>query len=200
MLRMNTTGPAVTNAVNITSMQGAFIPGYNRFPMNDFPRLAVSDARTTVSMVWNDARYNIGGDILMQSMNLATLGNTSAAPVVLNSDRGGWHFMPGLRNTNQNGQLNVSWYSRSSANTALTDVTAALDVNSRSTATPHNILVTTIASDWNSVSSDIVPNFGDYTDNYTINTASNTPGSRDFVAWSDGRLGVPQPFCSVAFS
>jgi len=194
------TGPTVTNTVNITSMQGAFIPGYNRFPMNDFPRLAVSDAKSTVSMVWNDARYNIGGDILLQSMNLGTLGNTSAAPVVLNTDRGGWHFLPGLRNTNQNGQLNVSWYSRSSANTALTDVTAALDVNSRSTATPHNILVTTVSSDWNSVSSDIVPNFGDYTDNYTINTASNTPGSRDFVAWSDGRLGVPQPFCSVAFS
>ena len=195
-----TCGPAATKAVNITSMQGAFIPGYNRFPMNDFPRLAVSDAKTTVSMVWNDARYNIGGDILMQSMNLVTLGNTSAAPVVLNSDRGGWHFLPGLRNTNQNGLLNVSWYSRSSANTAITDVTAALDVNARSTATPHNILVTTVSSDWNSVSSDIVPNFGDYTDNYTINTASNTPGSRDFVAWSDGRLGVPQPFCSVAFS
>jgi hypothetical protein len=193
-------GPAGTNAVNITSMQGAFIPGYNRFPMNDFPRIAVSDAKSTVSMVWNDARFHIGGDILMQSMNLATLGNTSAAPVVLNTDTGGWHFLPAVRNTNQSGKLNVSWYSRSSANTAITDVTAALDVNSRSTATPGNTLVTTVASDWNAVSSDIVPNFGDYTDNYTINTATNTPGSRDFVAWSDGRLGVPQPFSSVAFS
>ncbi len=193
-------GPAVTNAVNITSMQGAFIPGYNRFPMNDFPRLAVSDAKSTVSMVWNDARYDIAGDILMQSMNLVTLGNTSGAPVVLNADRGGWHFLPGLRNANQSGKLNVSWYSRSSANTAITDVTAALDVNARSTATPSNILVTTVASDWNAVSSDIVPNFGDYTDNYAINTANNTPGSRDFVAWSDGRLGIPQPFSSVAFS
>ncbi len=193
-------GPAAVNAVNIVSLQGAFIPGYNRFPMNDFPRIAVSNAKSTVSMVWNDARFHIGGDILMQSMNLVTLGNTSGAPVVLNADRGGWHFLPGLRNTNQNGLLNVSWYSRSSANTAITDVTAALDVNARSTATPHNILVTTVSSDWNAVSSDIVPNFGDYTDNYTINTASNTPGSRDFVAWSDGRLGVPQPFSSVAFS
>ena len=133
-------------------------------------------------------------------MNLVTLGNTSGAPVVLNSDRGGWHFLPGLRNANQSGKLNVSWYSRSSANTAITDVTAALDVNARSTATPNNTLVTTVASDWNAVSSDIVPNFGDYTDNYTINTANNTPGSRDFVAWSDGRLGIPQPFSSVAFS
>jgi hypothetical protein len=193
-------GPAATNAVNITSLQAAFIPGYNRFPMNDFPRLAVSDAKSTVSMVWNDARFHIGGDILMQSMNLTTLGNTSAAPVVLNTDRGGWHFLPALRNTNQFGKLNVSWYSRSSANTAITDVTAAVDVNARSTATPANVLVTTVSSDWNAVSSDIVPNFGDYTDNYTINTATNTPGSRDFVAWSDGRLGIPQPFSSVAFT
>jgi hypothetical protein len=193
-------GPAATNAVNITSLQAAFIPGYNRFPMNDFPRLAVSDVSSTVSMVWNDARFHIGGDILMQSMNLVSLGNTSAAPVVLNSDGGGWHFLPGLRNTNQFGKLNVSWYSRSSANTAITDVTAAVDVNARSTATPHNILVTTVSSDWNAVSSDIIPNFGDYTDNYTINTATNTPGSRDFVAWSDGRLGIPQPFSSVAFT
>ncbi|HEX9133736.1 MAG TPA: hypothetical protein VF844_15705 [Ktedonobacteraceae bacterium] len=193
-------GPAGTNAVNIVSLQGAFIPGYNRFPMNDFPRIAVSDAKSTVSMVWNDARFHVGGDILMQSMNLVSLGNTSGAPVVLNTDRGGWHFLPAVRNTNQFGKLNVSWYSRSSANTAITDVTAALDVNARSTATPANVLVTTVSSDWNAVSSDIIPNFGDYTDNYTINTATNTPGSRDFVAWSDGRLGDPQPFSSVAFT
>ena len=193
-------GPAATNAVNITSLQAAFVPGYNRFPMNDFPRIAVSDAKSTVSMVWNDARFHIGGDILMQSMNLVTLGNTSGAPVVLNTDRGGWHFLPALRNVNLSGKLNVSWFSRASANTAITDVTAALDVNARSTATPSNTLVTTVPSDWNAVSSDIVPNFGDYTDNYTINTASNTPGSRDFVAWSDGRLGIPQPFSSVAFT
>jgi hypothetical protein len=37
------------------------------------------------------------------------------------------------------------------------------------------------------VSSDIIPNFGDYTDNFAV-------GSHDYVAWSDGRLGVPQPF------
>jgi hypothetical protein len=193
-------GPAVVNAVNIVSLQGAFIPGYNRFPMNDFPRLAVSDTYSTVSMVWNDGRFHLAGDILMQSMNLGTLGNVTGAPVVLNSDRGGWHFLPGLRNVNQKGLLNVSWYSRASANTALTDVTAAVDVNPRTTATPHNILVTNVSSDWNAVSSDIFPNFGDYTDNYTIGTTGLNGGSRDFVAWSDGRLGDPQPFEANTFS
>ena len=198
-------GPAVVNAVNIVSLQGAFIPGYNRTPsnhccMNDFPRLAVSDTYSTVSMVWNDGRFHLAGDILMQSMNLGTLGNVTGTPVVLNSDRGGWHFLPGLRNVNQKGQLNVSWYSRASANTALTDVTAAVDVNPRTTATPHNILVTNVSSDWNAVSSDIFPNFGDYTDNYTIGTTGLGGGSRDFVAWSDGRLGDPQPFEANTFS
>ncbi len=51
-------GPAATQAVNITSLEVAFIPGYNRFPMNDFPRLAVSDPAGTVSMVWNDTRQH----------------------------------------------------------------------------------------------------------------------------------------------
>ncbi len=195
-------GPTATSAVNITSMQGAFIPGYNRFPMNDFPRVAVSDAKGTISMVWNDARFHAVGDILLQSFSLVSLGATTSSPVRLNIDTGGWHFLPALRNSNQNGVLNVSWYSRSSANTAVTDVTAALDVNPLTAVTPaHNTLVTTIATDWNAVSSDIVPNFGDYTDNYTIATATgNFTGSRNFVAWSDGRLGLPQPFNASVFT
>jgi hypothetical protein len=165
--------PAATRAVNITSMQGAFIPGYNRFPMNDFPRVAVSGAKNTISMVWNDARFHPVGDVLLQSFSLVSLGSTTSSPVRLNSNTGGWHFLPALRNSNQNGLLNVSWYSRSSANTAVTDVTAAVGVNPLSSATPaHNSLVTSISSDWNAVSSDIVPNFGDYTDNYTIATST----------------------------
>jgi hypothetical protein len=46
------------------------------------------------------------------------------------------------------------------------------------------------------VSSDITPNFGDYTDIYVnakIGTPTNT-GLRVYPAWSDGRLGDPQPF------
>jgi hypothetical protein len=64
---------------------------------------------------------------------------------------------------------------------------AAAQVNPTSSLTPSNATVTNVPSDWNAVSSDIVPNFGDYTDNYVS-------GSQVFVAWSDGRLGDPQPF------
>jgi hypothetical protein len=56
-------------------------------------------------------------------------------------------------------------------------------------------VVTTGPSNWNAVSSDVIPNFGDYTDSYQIATGSAPfVGDTFFVAWSDGRLGDPQPF------
>ena len=187
--------PTATNGLSITSLAAAFIPGYNRFPMNDFPRIAVSDPAGTVSIVWNDARFNPSGDILMQSFNLASLTGVQTAPVVINSSTGGWHFLPGLRNADANGNLNISFYSRSSANTAVTDVVVAVAVNPTTTSTPINLVATDVSSDWNSVSSDIVPNFGDYTDTYVIATPSAPfTGTTVYASWSDGRLGDPQPF------
>src|SRR6266700_1078272 len=184
-------GPASTQAVNITSLEAAFIPGYNRFPMNDFPRVAVSGPAGTVSMVWNDTRQHGTGDIFLQSFNLGSLSLVQSSPVRINSrnNSGGWLFLPAVRQAGSNGTLNVSFYSRSSANTALTDVSVATKVNPRTTSTPtkNNTTVTTGSSDWLSVSSIIVPNFGDYTDNYFVGTTL-------YVAWSDGRLGFPQPF------
>jgi hypothetical protein len=184
-------GPAATQAVNIHSLEAAFIPGYNRFPMNDFPRLAVSDPAGTVSMVWNDARQHGTGDIFLQSFNLGSLSPVQSSPVRINSrnDTGGWLFLPAVRQSGSNGSLNVSFYSRSSANTALTNVNASLKVDPRTTITPtrNDTTVTTGPSDWNAVSSIIIPNFGDYTDNYFVGTTL-------YVAWSDGRLGFPNPF------
>jgi hypothetical protein len=185
------TGPAATKAVNITSLDAAFIPGYNRFPMNDFPRVAVSDQAGTVSMVWNDARQHGTGDIFLQSFNLGSLAAVQSQPVRINgrTDTGGWLFLPAVRNADGRGNLDVSFYSRSSANTALTNVNASLMVDPRTTSTPAraDTRITTGSSDWNAVSSIIIPNFGDYTDNYFVGTTL-------YVAWSDGRLGFPQPF------
>ena len=42
-------------------------------------------------------------------------------------------------------------------------------------------------SDWTNTSSIITPNFGDYTDQASV-------GLTTYYTWSDGRLGVPQPF------
>jgi hypothetical protein len=175
--------------VTITSMDVAFIPGYNRFPMNDFPRLAVSDSSGTVSMVWNDARFHPAGDILLYSFTLGALvGIQTGGPVVINSSTGGWHMLPALRNVDGDGDLSISFYGRDSANTDVTDVFAAMDVSPTTSSSPaSNLLVTTAPTGWFSVSSDATPNFGDYTNNYI-------QGQQFFVAWTDGRTGEPQPF------
>ncbi len=96
-------------------------------------------------------------------------------------------MLPALRYANAQGLLDVSFYGRSSANSAITDVYAAMNIDPRTTSSPtSNVRITTGSSNWNAVSSDIVPNFGDYTDNYGSNTL--------YIAWADGRLGDPQPF------
>jgi len=180
-------------------MDAAFVPGYDRFPGSDFPRIAVSDPAGTVSIVWNDARSHPLGDILMQSFNLGTLVATGS-PVRLNSDTGGMHFLPGLRNTSASGKLNVIWYQRGSPNTTITNVKGALGVAPRNTTPPlSNALITTSPSDWSAVSSDISPNFGDYTDAYVVAIPTSPfTGTKLYAAWSDGRLGLPQPFEAFA--
>ncbi len=139
-------------------------------------------------------RYLVMGEeslTFLQSFNLGSLTAVQSSPVRINNrkDTGGWHFLPAVRQSDSNGNLNVSFYSRSSANTALTNVFAALKVAPRTTTPPikNDAQVTTGSSDWNAVSSIIIPNFGDYTDNYFLGTTL-------YVAWSDGRLGFPQPF------
>jgi hypothetical protein len=181
-------GPQGSASQAVVSLDAAEIPGYNRFPANDYPRLAVDSTAGTVSIVWNDAGLHPLGDILLQSYALRTLSPIQSSPVVLDSDAGGLHFLPAVRNASATGKLAVSWYDRSISDSASTNVEAALDLSPRTTSTPAtNTLVTSTPSDWDNVSSDIVPNFGDYTDNYIA-------GGRVYVAWSDGRLGLPQPF------
>jgi hypothetical protein len=194
----STPGSFTFNHVNITSIDAAFIPGYNRFPANDFPRIAVSDAAGTVSIVWNDGANNPLGDILLQSYRLGTLSPIQAVPVKLNNDSGTGtlHYLPALRNVDAHGNLNVTWYDRRlNPNSAKTDVFAALGVSPTTTSTPKsNVRVTNVSSDWNSASSDIVPNLGDYTDNYVELTSGSGLSARIFAAWADGRISDPQPF------
>jgi hypothetical protein len=97
-----------------------------------------------------------------------------------------------------NGNLGISWYDRRrNPSTALTDVYAAVGISPRITGTPNsNQRVTDTASNWLAVSSNIDPNFGDYTDNYAAPPPPSPTGGDDplFIGWSDGRLSVPQPF------
>jgi hypothetical protein len=190
------TGPAARIAVPVVSLDGAFVPGYNRFPINDFPRVAVSHPAGTVSMVWNDTRSQPLGAILLQSFGLGSLAPVQTAPVVLNPAADASNFLPAVRVANAKGNLDVSWYSRTNANSAVTGVTAVIGVSPRATVTPgSDTAITTTTSDWSADSSDIVPNFGDYTDNVLVSKGTAPyVGSTLYVAWSDGRLGLPQPF------
>jgi hypothetical protein len=97
-------------------------------------------------------------------------------------------MLPALRNVDGDGDLSISFYGRDSANTDVTDVFAAMDVSPTISSSPaSNLLVTAAPTAWSLVSSDATPNFGDYTDNYI-------QSQQFFVAWTDGRTGVPQPF------
>jgi hypothetical protein len=195
-------GPIGILKTPIVSMTSAFIPGYNRFPMNDFPRVAVDPATNTVAMVWNDARRHVNGDIMLLSFDGTSLSPFQSHPVVLNNDNSGAvHILPALRYVDTFGHVDVSWYDRRpSQNTTITNVYAALGVNPRTTTTPStNLRVTNVATDWNAVNSDIVPNFGDYTDAYiNFQSIGNFHSVHMYVAWSDGRIGEPQPFTANA--
>jgi hypothetical protein len=190
-------GPNAKASVPVTSLVAAFVPGYNRFPVNDFPRLAVSDRYGTVSMVWNDTRFHPLGDILLQSFHTASLAPVQAHPVVLDRPAsGGLQMLPALRTATAAGLLDVTWYSRSTPTTPNTNVDGVLGVNPLTTSTPpSNVRITNVASNWLTNTSDIVPNFGDYTD-AALTTTGTAPfvGSTLYVAWSDGRFSVPQPF------
>lgn len=190
-------GPKARTSVPVTSLVATFVPGYNRFPVNDFPRLAVSDRFGTVSMVWNDTRFHPLGDILLQSFHKTSLGPVQAHPVVLDRPAvGGLHMLPALRTATAAGRLDVTWYSRSTPTAANTNVDGVLGVNPLTTSAPSsNVRITNVASNWLTNASIIVPNFGDYTD--AVLTTTGTPpfvGKTLYVAWSDGRLSVPQPF------
>ena len=190
-------GPHAKASVPITSLNATPILGYNRFASNDFPRLAVSDRYGTVSMVWNDARFNPLGDILLQSFHTSSLAPVQAHPVILNRPgTGAVHMFPAVRTATAAGQLDVAWYSRTSPTTARTNVDAVLGVNPLTTSTPaSSVRITTVPSDWLAATSLIGPNFGDYIDDALVTTG--TPpyvGNTLYVAWSDGRFGVPQPF------
>jgi len=181
----------------ITSLSATPVPGYNRFGSNDFPRLAVSDPYGTVSMVWNDTRYHPLGDILLQSFTLGSLKPVQPVPVVLDQPAsGGMQMFPAVRTATSKGLLDVAWYSRTSPATVNTNVDAAIGVSPRTTTPPPaNVRITTVPSNWLDAASLIAPNFGDYIDD-ALTTTGTPPyvGNTLYVAWSDGRSGVPQPF------
>jgi hypothetical protein len=190
-------GPTARISQPISSLSATPVLGYNRFASNDFPRLAVSDRFGTVSMAWNDTRYHPLGDILLQSFHLGSLQPVQAVPVMLDAPAsGGVHMFPAIRTATRAGLLDVAWYSRASATTPNTNVDAAIGVNPLARSGPRsNVRITSVASNWLNATSVITPNFGDYID-AALSTTGTPPyvGNTLYIAWSDGRFSIPQPF------
>jgi hypothetical protein len=172
-------------AGGVKSLDLVSIAGYNRGFGQDFPRIAVDGPRKKVIVVWNDASAHPLGDIWLRALPMDL---TVRGPLVKVNDDASFalHFLPAL-SVRRDGSLAVSWYDRrlSGPNSTRTDYFG--EIRSAPTTSSPDFRITTGATDWNSTSSATAPNFGDYTDN-----ASS--GGRTYFAWTDGRIGVPQPF------
>ena len=169
----------------VRSLSAQLIAGYNRGTGNDFPRIAYDGATNQVLVEWNDASLHPLGDIWMRAFTRQLQFSSGIVRVNDDSDYT-LHFLPVISVRND-GTICSSWYDRrlSGPDSALTDYFAECRSSPSGNATDFR--VTTGETDWTNTSSLIVPNFGDYTDNAT-------DGTRTYFNWSDGRLGVPQPF------
>jgi hypothetical protein len=172
-------------AGGVKSLDAVVIAGYNRGTGQDFPRIAVNPALDKVLVVWNDASAHPLGDIWLRALprNLSVTGPISK----VNDDNSyALHFLPAV-SVRGDGSTSTSWYDRRIAgpNSATTDYFA--EVRATPTTSAPDFRITSGSTDWTNTSSLITPNFGDYTDNASTGTTT-------YYTWSDGRIGVPQPF------
>jgi len=124
------------------------------------------------------------------------LARVQSAPVKLNSDNviGTLHFLPAVRDTDMNGLLNVWWYDRRrNPNSGDTEVHAALccrsdDHEHTRFQRPGNQRAIGLADRWIDYSE-----LRRLPDNF-IDLSGSRQGM--FVAWSEGRFNLPQPFAA----
>lgn len=169
----------------VRSLGTVVIAGYNRGTGNDFPRIAWDRVAGRVDVAWNDGSLHALGDIWLRSYS-AQLGNPS--PIVRVNDDSDYtmHFLPAV-SVRSNGHVCTSWYDRRrfGPDSAHTDYFG--ECRPATGVQAADFRITTGATDWTNTSSLITPNFGDYTDNASAGTTT-------YYTWSDGRIGVPQPF------
>ncbi len=169
----------------VRSMNTVSIAGYNRGSGNDFPRIAVDRVRHRLVFVWNDASAHPLGDIWLRT---AALDLETMTPIrrVNDDESYALHFLPAL-SIGTDGSIRTSWYDRRfhGADSSVTDYLG--EIRPAESIAASDFTISTGPTDWTNTSTLIVPNFGDYTD-------SATSGTTTYYTWSDGRLGVPQPF------
>ena len=169
----------------VKSLDAVAIAGYNRGIGLDFPRVAVDAPLGRVAFEWNDASLHPLGDIWLRTFNLQ-LKAPDAIRKVNDDNSFALHFLPAV-SVRSNGALASSWYDRRLSGPDSTVTHYFGEVRSTPGASARDFRITTGPTDWNATSTLSIPNFGDYTDNASTGTTT-------YFTWSDGRLGVPQPF------
>ena len=161
------------------------VTGYNRGTSNDFPRLAWDGASDRIVFAWNDASHHPLGDIFMRAYG-SRFSSTGPIEKVNDDNTGALHMFPAVC-VRTDGSIVTSWYDRRNytPGSGLTDYYGEIRTSPATNGTDFKI--TNAPSNWVNDSSIIIPNFGDYTDN-------TCDGTNTFYTWSDGRLGIPQPF------
>jgi len=170
----------------VKSLDAVAIAGFNRGLGQDFPRIAVDAPLGQVVVVWNDASVHPLGDIWMRALPMTLAVNGPITKVNDDDNSYALHFLPAV-SVRADGSVATSWYDRRlhPADSAQTDYFG--EIRATPTSGGNDFRVTTGSTNWTNTSSLIIPNFGDYTDN-----ASS--GAMSYFTWSDGRIGVPQPF------
>ena len=136
---------------------------------------------------WNSGSLHPLGDIFLKALAPGLTNNASAPVVQVNDDSDfTLHFLPAV-SVRSDGAICSSWYDRrlGGASSTLTDYFGECRPSAGTSGADFRI--TTGSTDWNGTGSLIDPNFGDYTDN-------TSTGLTTYYLWSDGRVGVPNPF------
>jgi len=172
-------------AGGVKSLDTVVITGYSRGVGQDFPRIAVDEPKRKVIIVWNDASTHPLGDIWMRVLPLSL---SIDAPIRRVNDDNSFalHFLPAV-SIRGDGTVTTSWYDRRRAGPNSSRTNYYGESRTTAQANAPDFRITTGSTDWMNTSSYLNPNFGDYTD-------SASTATRTYFAWSDARIGVPQPF------
>jgi hypothetical protein len=188
--RVITLGQENSNGLGgVKSLDAVVIAGYNRGIGNDFPRLDYDYLRDRVIFAWNDASRHPLGDIWLRDLppDLDLFSSTTGPIRKVNNDNSfSLHFLPAV-SVRGDGSIATSWYDRRLFGPDSTKTDYFGEIRASSSVQAADFRITTGATDWLGTSSLIIPNFGDYTD-------IDSTGTKTYFIWSDGRIGVPQPF------
>jgi len=182
-----TSGQINSHNGGVKSLDGVNIAGYNRGIGQDFPRIAFDPHFGQVLVVWNDASAHPLGDVWLRALS-ADLDSFFPIHKVNDDSDFVLHFLPAI-SIRSDGSIAISWYDRRRFGASSTKTDYFGEIRPSVGTQAADFRITTGATDWNGTSTLIIPNFGDYTDN-------GSSGMTTYFTWSDGRLGVPQPFVS----